>query len=200
MEVRSHGPELVGAAAEAGLDDERPRRHGGQRPDLLGHQDRVPQRDQEQAADRAVGPFRQKATEHRHVLHVSSWAGGVVVAQGQAVEAGPIRGLGLAEDLERPFPLAARSGGAERGANGYADAHRSQCLPHRPACGLDDENRQCVLAHLLFSFPRAALEQPRAQCLNASITAAKSGHAVPSSITVDRSTSVAGPLRAGTPP
>ena len=108
VQIRPHGPELVGAAAEPGLDDERPRRHGGQRPDLLGHQHRVPQRDEEQAAHRTVGPFRQKATEHRHVLHVSSRAGGVVVAQGQAVEAGPMCGLGLAEDLERPLPLAAR--------------------------------------------------------------------------------------------
>ena len=140
MEFPSHGPELVSAAAEAGLDDERPRRHGGQRPDLLRHQDRVPQRDEKQAAHRTVAPFRQKATEHRHVLHVSSRAGGVVVAQGQAVEPGPMRGLGLAEDLERPLPLAARSGGAESGANGYADAHhrraRSQLEQHSSTSAL----------------------------------------------------------------
>ena len=79
--------------------------------------------DEKQAAHGTVGPFRQKATEHRHVLHVSSRTGGVVVAQGQAVEAGPVGGLGLAQHLERPLPLAARAGGAERGANGYADAH-----------------------------------------------------------------------------
>jgi hypothetical protein len=47
----------------------------------------------------------------------------VVVAQGQAVEAGPVCSLGLAEDLEWPFPMAARTIGAERGANGYSDAH-----------------------------------------------------------------------------
>ena len=90
-QIGSHGPELAAAAAEAGLDDERAGRHGGQRPDLLGHQHRMPQGDEKQAADRAVRPFGQEATEHRHVLHIPGRTGGVVVAEGQACRGRPAR-------------------------------------------------------------------------------------------------------------
>ena len=107
-QIDSHGPELARAAAEAGLDDEGPRRHGGQRPDLLGHQHRMPQRDEKQAAGRVVGPLRQDATEHRYVLHVPRRTGGVVITQGQGVEASPGGGLCLTEH-RRAAPPAGRS-------------------------------------------------------------------------------------------
>ncbi len=145
-----HGPELTGAAAKPGLDDERPRRHRGERPDLLSHQYRVPQGDEKQAAHGPVGPFRQDATKHRHVLDVTSRAGGVVVAQGQAVEAGPIGGLGLAQYLERPLPMAARTIRAERGANGNSDAHHpdvsltSPCLPRRRTAASKPPQSSCI--------------------------------------------------------
>jgi hypothetical protein len=96
-QVGSHGPKLAHAAAEAGLDDERSRRHGGESPDLLGQQHRMPQGDEEQTADRAVRPIREKATEHRHVLHVRGRTGGVVVTERQRIEAGPIGSPRLAE-------------------------------------------------------------------------------------------------------
>ena len=147
-QIDSHGPELARAATEAGLDDERPRRHGGQGPDLLGHQHRMPQRDEKQAAGRAVGPLRQKATEHRDVLHVPGGTGGVVITQGQGIEAGAGGGLRLAEHRKRAPPLAARPVGGERGANGYADAHRPRSTPQgsvpldRPARPPSCERRQ----------------------------------------------------------
>ena len=105
-----------------------PGRHGGQGPDLLGHQHRVPQRDEEQAANRAVGPFRQHATEHGHVLHVPSRTGGVVVAKGQGVEAGPVGGLRLAEHRAAP-PGGPGTVGGEGGADGYANSHHPKVYP-----------------------------------------------------------------------
>ena len=53
----------------------------------------------------------------------------MVIAQGQGVEAGPGGGPRLAEHRQRALPVAARSLGGERGANGYADTHHTKVYP-----------------------------------------------------------------------
>jgi len=50
------------------LHDEGALSDGSQRPDLLGHQHRMPQREQEQAPGRCLAPLGEKSLEHRRVL------------------------------------------------------------------------------------------------------------------------------------
>ena len=89
----------------------------------------MPQRNEEQAADLAVGPLRQKATKHRYVLHVPGRTGGMVVAQGQGIEASSVGGPRLAEHRGGALPVAIRPIGGEGGADGYADTHHPTVYP-----------------------------------------------------------------------
>jgi hypothetical protein len=86
-EVCTHGPELVVAAPDGALQHERPRRDRGQRAELLGRQDRRPQRQEVEGTGGAVTPLGQEPAQNRRVLVVGP-AGGVVVADEQGVQAG----------------------------------------------------------------------------------------------------------------
>jgi hypothetical protein len=63
--VGAHGRELGTAAADGALHDEPACGDRRQRPHLLGHQHRVPQRQQVERTRGAVAPFGQQAAEHR---------------------------------------------------------------------------------------------------------------------------------------
>jgi len=67
-DVGAHGGEPGLAPAEPALHDEGALSDGGQCPDLLGHQHRVPQREQEQTPGRGLAPLREQPAEHRRVL------------------------------------------------------------------------------------------------------------------------------------
>jgi hypothetical protein len=129
-QVCSHGLKLVATGSGAGLDDERPGGQSRQRGDLLGHEDRIPQRNEKEGADRAFSPFGQQATEHRHVLHVPGRTSRVMIAQGQRVEGGSVGGLRLAEHSKRSLTLPPWSVSGERGSNGYTDLHHYEDRPH----------------------------------------------------------------------
>ena len=86
-EPGSHPPELVLAVAQPHLEHEGTLGQGRQGADLLGHQHRVPQGQQEQRPRRPVAPLGQQAAEDRDVLEVGR-PGHVVVADEQRVEAG----------------------------------------------------------------------------------------------------------------
>src|SRR5215470_8316731 len=75
LEIGAHGEELRLAIAKAALEDEAAARDGGERADLLGDQDGIPEGEEEQATRGAVRPFREHAAEHRHVLVVRSGRG-----------------------------------------------------------------------------------------------------------------------------
>jgi hypothetical protein len=86
-DVGAHRGEPVLAPAEAALHDEGPLRDGGQGPDLLGDQHRVPQWEQEQAPCRGRAPFCEKAAKDRGVLVVRR-GGHVLIADKQGIEPG----------------------------------------------------------------------------------------------------------------
>ena len=79
--------EPVVTPAQPALHDEGTVRDGRQRPDLLGHQHRVPQRQQEQAPGRRLAPFREKPPEDRRVLIVGRGRH-VLIADKQGIERG----------------------------------------------------------------------------------------------------------------
>src|SRR5262249_42653557 len=66
--VGAHGGKPSLAPAEPALHDKPALGNGRQRPDLLGHQHRVPQGEQKQAPGRGLAPFGEKAPEHWRVL------------------------------------------------------------------------------------------------------------------------------------
>ena len=85
--VGAHRGEPVVTPAEPALHDEGALRDGRQRPDLLGHQHRVPQRQQEQAPGRRLAPFREKPPEDRRVLIIGRGRH-VLIADKQGIERG----------------------------------------------------------------------------------------------------------------
>ena len=86
-EVGAHRGEPVLAPAESALHDERAPSDGGERTDLLGHQHRVPQRQQEQAPGRRLPPFGEKPPEDRRVLIIGRGRH-VLIADKQGIERG----------------------------------------------------------------------------------------------------------------
>jgi hypothetical protein len=72
------------------LHDEGALSDGGQCPDLLGHQHRVPQREQEQAAGRGFAPLREQPSKHRRVLKIGRGRH-VLIADKQGIERSPAR-------------------------------------------------------------------------------------------------------------
>jgi hypothetical protein len=117
--VLAHGREPV-AVTCADLDDERSRRQRRQGPDLLGHEHGVPEGGQEQAAGRPLVPRPEDAAEQGHVRQEEVRAGGVVVADGEAVQPRPRRRLGLRQ--HRPG-RSGRLSRSEGGSEGCADSH-----------------------------------------------------------------------------
>jgi hypothetical protein len=69
-QVLSHRGELRLSVTRASLDDERCRRDCRQRSDLFRHQHRMPQRDQEQAADGPLVPHPKDPADQGRVLQV----------------------------------------------------------------------------------------------------------------------------------
>jgi len=94
-QVLSHRGELRLSVTRASLDDERCRRDCRQRSDLFRHQHRMPQRDQEQAADGPLVPHPQDAADQGHVLQVRVRSQGMAVSDGQAVQPGACSSAGL---------------------------------------------------------------------------------------------------------
>jgi hypothetical protein len=86
------------------LHDEGALCDGGQRPDLLGHQHRVPQREQEQAAGRGFAPLREQPSEHRRVLIIGRGRH-VLIADKQGIERSTARRRG---SLDHPARSLAR--------------------------------------------------------------------------------------------
>jgi len=68
-QVGSHHRELVAARADPGLHDERPVCHSRQGADLLGHQHRVPERYEEQAATLTAAPAGAPAPSRTRRYH-----------------------------------------------------------------------------------------------------------------------------------
>ncbi len=102
-DVGAHRGEPGLAPAEPALHDEGALRDGGQCPDLLGHQHRVPQREQEQAPGRGLAPLREKPPEHRRVLIIGRGRH-VLIADKQGIER---RTAGCRGPLDHPArPLA----------------------------------------------------------------------------------------------
>jgi hypothetical protein len=64
--------ELIDPVTNANLHDEPIGMYGSERPDVLGHQQRVPQRNEKQTTRRSIGPLGKQPTEHRRVLGVTS--------------------------------------------------------------------------------------------------------------------------------
>ena len=130
----AHGGELAVAAADAGLDDERRVGERRQRADVLGDEHRVPQRQQEQAPDRAVAPLGQQPAEHRRVLVVGR-RHGVMVAERQRVQLRPLGGLGPLDHPAGTLAGISRRGGTDddvseipmrTGARTRSTTHRSE--------------------------------------------------------------------------
>ena len=84
--------ELRVAAAERALEDEAAVGERRQRPELLGGQHRMPEREQHQDARRPVAPLGEEPAHHRGVLVVRERPGGVMVADEQRIETGVARG------------------------------------------------------------------------------------------------------------
>ncbi len=64
LDRRAHRRKLLVAAAERALHDEAPSRDRRQRPDLLGDEHRVPERQEEQRAGGALVPLGQQPAQH----------------------------------------------------------------------------------------------------------------------------------------
>src|SRR6516162_6000567 len=77
---------------------------GGQCPDLLSHQHRVPQWEQEETAGRGLTPLCKKPPEHRRVLIIGR-GGHVLIANEQGIEPGAVRRRG---SLDHPARSLAR--------------------------------------------------------------------------------------------
>ena len=116
--------ELLVAAADRALHDERSGRDRRERADLLGQQHRVPQRQQEQRARGPVVPLGEQAPHDRDVLVVGD-GHVVVVADEQAVESGGARGPG---PLDHPAGALANVHRWVRAAEGDADLHGAASL------------------------------------------------------------------------
>src|SRR5437867_9416420 len=82
-QARAHRGELALVVAEAALEDEASPRERRQRPHLLRHEDRIPER--QEAAGGPVSPLGEQSPEHRDVLVVGH-GGRVVVAEEERVE------------------------------------------------------------------------------------------------------------------
>ena len=100
-----------------------PSRDSGQCPDLLRHQHRVPQREQEQATGRSLAPLSEEPPEHRRVLII--WRGRhVLITDKQRVRA-----------MHGGTPRLARSSSAPPDADlsspgGCLSARSRPSLPH----------------------------------------------------------------------
>jgi hypothetical protein len=103
-DVDAHSGEPSLAPAEPALHDEGTSSDGGQRPDLLSHQHRVPQRKQEQASGRGRAPLGKQPPEHWRVLIIGR-GGDVLIADKQRVERSTVRRRG---SLDHPARSLAR--------------------------------------------------------------------------------------------
>jgi hypothetical protein len=103
-DVCAHRGEPGLAPAEPALHDEGTLSDGGQGPDLLGHQHRVPQREQEQAPGRGLAPLREQPPEHRRVLIIGRGRD-VLIADKQGIER---RTAGRRGSLDHPARSLAR--------------------------------------------------------------------------------------------
>ena len=100
---RVEDAELLLAATDRALQDERAARDRRERADLFGDQHGMPQRQQEQRARGPLVPLREQPTEDRDVLVVGH-RHVVVVADEQAVEPGVGRGPRPLDHPLRPDP------------------------------------------------------------------------------------------------
>src|SRR5262249_30026610 len=104
LEPRAHRRELRLVVAEAALDDEAAAGDRREGADLLGDEDRIPQRQEEQAAGGGVAPLGQQAAEDRNVLVIGRRRR-VMVADEERIEARLARGVGA---LDHPAGAVAR--------------------------------------------------------------------------------------------
>jgi hypothetical protein len=104
LQGRAHRGELRLVVAETALDDEPAPRDRRQCADLLGHEHRIPQRQEKQAPGRRVAPLGQEPAEDRHVLVVEPGCG-VMVTDEERVEIGLSRRRGA---LDHPACSLAR--------------------------------------------------------------------------------------------
>ena len=135
-QIDSHGPELARAAAEAGLDDERAQttRRPASRSARPSAPDATTGRETGSRPGGRSTP--RERTEHRDVLHVPRGTGGVVITQGQGIEASVGGGLRLTEHRVGPrrWPLGPS---VENVVPMDMPTRITQGLPHKGSVPLD---------------------------------------------------------------
>src|SRR5450631_2659352 len=128
----AHGAELVFATTQGTLQDEPPLSEACEGPHLIGQSHRVPQRQQEERANRPFPPLGQQSAQHRHVLVVGA-PRAVMLAQEEGLQPRVSRGP---DPLDHPTCAGPRIRGAVTASFGYPDVHvnRSSTVSSSESC------------------------------------------------------------------